>query len=40
MKKLLWKIGLNEDVIVVQGVKPGWRTAREIYVNKIWVLAP
>jgi DNA polymerase-3 subunit alpha len=40
MKKLLWNLKLNEDVLVVQGVKPGWRTAREIYINKIWVLGP
>jgi hypothetical protein len=39
-KKLLWKIKPNEDILLVHGVKPGWRTAREIYVNKIWVLQP
>ena len=39
-KKLLWKIKLHEDVLVVRGVKPGWRAAREVYVNDIWVLQP
>lgn len=40
LKKLLWKISLNNDVILVHGVKKGWRTAREIQVNRIWVLQP
>jgi len=39
-KKLLWKIALNEDVVLVRGVKPSWRAAREVYVNDIWVLQP
>ena len=40
MKKLLWKIKINEDVLLVRGVKPGWRSAREIQVNDMWVLQP
>jgi DNA polymerase-3 subunit alpha len=39
-KNILWKIKMNEDVLVIRGTKPGWRTAREIYVNDIWVLDP
>src|SRR5215831_2912062 len=39
-KKLLWKIALNEDIVLVRGVKPSWRAAREVYVNDIWVLQP
>ena len=39
-KSLLWKIKMNEDVLLVRGVKKGWRTAREIQVNDIWVLQP
>jgi hypothetical protein len=39
-KTLLWKIKLNEDVLLVRGVKPSWRAAREVYVNDIWVLQP
>jgi DNA polymerase-3 subunit alpha len=39
-KKMLWKIDLNEDVLLIRGVKPGWRTAREVYVNDMWVLQP
>jgi len=39
-KNILWKIKLHEDVLLVRGVKPGWRAAREIYVNDIWVLKP
>jgi DNA polymerase-3 subunit alpha len=39
-KPMIWKIKLNEDVVLVQGVKPNWRAAREVYVNNMWVLAP
>jgi hypothetical protein len=38
MKDKLWKIDLNKDVILVEGVKKGWRAAREIKVKKITVL--
>jgi DNA polymerase-3 subunit alpha len=37
-KKLLWKIALDEDIVLVRGVKPGWRAAREVYVSDMWVL--
>lgn len=40
LKRLLWKIALNEDVILVHGTKKGYRTAREIRVNRIWILEP
>jgi DNA polymerase-3 subunit alpha len=40
MKSLLWKIQMNKDVLLVRGVKPGWRAAREIKVRDIWVLEP
>jgi hypothetical protein len=39
-KKVLWKIRANEDIVLVRGVKPGWRTAREIYVKDLWVIEP
>jgi DNA polymerase-3 subunit alpha len=38
LKNLLWKISLNEDVLLVRGVKRGWRAAREIQVSDIWVI--
>lgn len=38
LKKILWKIKMNEDVLVIRGVKRGWRSAREIQVSDIWVL--
>jgi hypothetical protein len=37
-KKIFWGIQQNQDVVLVKGVRPGWRTAREIYANQIWVL--
>lgn len=40
LKNLLWKIKMNEDVLVVRGIKRGWRTAREIQLTDIWVLDP
>ncbi len=39
-RKAVWGLKLGQDVILAQGVKPGWRTAREIYVSKLWVLDP
>jgi DNA polymerase-3 subunit alpha len=39
-KKAIWSINPDEDVILVRGVKPGWRTAREIYARDLWVLQP
>ena len=40
MKRALWNIKMNEDVLLVHGVKRGWRTAREIQVQRMWVLEP
>jgi DNA polymerase-3 subunit alpha len=37
-KKGLWDIKLNEDIVLVRGVKPSWRAAREVYVSDMWVL--
>lgn len=39
-KKTLWKIALDEDIVLVRGVKPGWRAAREIYVSEMWGIQP
>lgn len=38
LKKILWKIQPNEDILLVRGIKRGWRSAREIVVKEIWVL--
>lgn len=40
LKKALWNLKLNDDVLLVHGVKRGWRTAREIQVQRFWVLEP
>jgi len=40
LKDILWKIRMNEDVLLVRGVKLGWRAAREVRVQDIWVLDP
>jgi hypothetical protein len=37
-KKKFWNIVQDQDIVLVKGVKPGWRSAREIYVNQMWVL--
>lgn len=37
-KKIFWGIKMNQDVVLIKGVKPGWRSARELYVNQMWVL--
>ena len=35
-----WGLKLNHDIIVAQGIKPGFRTAREIYVKQLWIIDP
>jgi hypothetical protein len=39
-RDLAWRIALNQDVVLIRGTKPGWRAAREIYVNRMWILEP
>ena len=39
-KNMIWKIKPNEDIVLVEGAKPSWRAAREVYVNKMWVIEP
>lgn len=36
----IWGIKLEHDLVLIRGVKPGWRTAREIYVDEMWVIEP
>lgn len=36
----IWDIELDHDLVLVRGVKPGWRNAREIYVEDMWVITP
>lgn len=37
-KNALWNIKMNEDVILVQGIKKGFQSRRAVYINKLWVL--
>jgi DNA polymerase-3 subunit alpha len=39
-KAALWGLRLGHDVILAKGYKPGFRTAREIYVSQLWVIDP
>jgi hypothetical protein len=39
-RKALWGLRLNKDVVVVQGVKRGFRAAREVKASKMWVIDP
>ena len=39
-KDQIWKTKLGRDVVLVRGYKPGFRTAREIYVQQMWVIDP
>lgn len=34
----IWGLKVGVDLVLIQGVKPGWRTARELYVRNMWVL--
>lgn len=39
-KKMVWGTKMGHDLLLVEGVKPGFRTAREVYVRKMWVIDP
>ena len=39
-KRMIWNICLNEHLVLVRGVKPGYRSAREINASRIWVIDP
>jgi DNA polymerase-3 subunit alpha len=39
-REAIWGMKLGRDLVLIQGVKPGWRTARELYVRNMWVLDP
>jgi DNA polymerase-3 subunit alpha len=39
-KKMLWGTQLGHDLLLVEGVKKGYRTAREVEVRKMWVIDP
>jgi len=39
-REALWGLRLGHDAIVVEGIKPGWRTSREIYIKNMWVVSP
>ena len=39
-KGAIWNLKLGEDLVLVQGSKPGWRHAREIQVDRMWVIDP
>lgn len=36
----VWGIDLEKDVILAEGVKPGWRDARMMIINNMWVIDP
>lgn len=39
-RKMVWGARMGRDILLVEGKKPGFRTAREIYVRKMWVVDP
>jgi hypothetical protein len=39
-KEAIWGTRMKKDIVWVRGVKPHWRTAREIYVKEMWVIDP
>jgi hypothetical protein len=39
-RDMVWGARLGRDLLLVEGKKPGFRTAREIYVRKMWVIDP
>lgn len=39
-REMVWKLRPSRDVILVRGVKRGFRAAKAIYANQMWVLDP
>jgi DNA polymerase-3 subunit alpha len=39
-RKMVWGAQMGHDVLLVEGKKPGFRTAREVYVKNMWVIDP
>lgn len=39
-KKAIWSIKLDEDVVLIRGVKKGFQARRAIYVTDMWVIDP
>jgi DNA polymerase-3 subunit alpha len=37
-KDMIWGTRLNQDLVLIRGTKPGWRNAREVYIDQMWVL--
>lgn len=37
-KDQIFGLTLKKDLVLVEGVRPGWRTAREIKVDRMWVI--
>lgn len=37
-KRAVWGLRPNDDLVLVHGIKPGFRSAREIKVHRMWVL--
>jgi hypothetical protein len=39
-RDLIWKIRLDEDLVLVRGSKPGWMPTRQITISDMWVIDP
>lgn len=40
LRDLIWKIRPGKDLVLVQGVKPGWMPTRQITISKMWIIDP
>jgi DNA polymerase III subunit alpha len=39
-RKALWSLKLDDDVVLIRGVKRGFQSRRAIYVSDLWVIRP
>lgn len=39
-RQMVWNTRMGHDLLLVEGKKPGFRTAREVYVRNMWVIDP
>jgi hypothetical protein len=39
-RDLIWRMRPGKDLVLIQGVKPGWMPTRQIEISKMWLIDP
>ena len=40
LKQQLWNLDLDNELVLVRGVKPHWMPTRQIKISELWVIDP